>query len=75
MFTSTPYEPTSPQQTVPHNVANYLRSNGWHQEVSSSKHGLLWRKLENSSSDVYGLCTWEQALAYTTWSKLHLGAV
>lgn len=69
MFTTVPYDPPiTPRRTTPSDAASYLRDNGWFVTTNIASVGDVW---------VLGdkFMTWEQALTYVMWKRLHLGAV
>jgi hypothetical protein len=53
---------------TPQAVADYLRNNGWDSQIHDYR--MYWVTQEQGS---FGYFTWEQALAYTMFRKLHLG--
>lgn len=69
MFQSIPFLNHAP--VTPTDVAAYLRDNGWYVDSVNPLHGDLWVKLTGRD----GYFTWEQALSYSMWKRLHLGAV
>ena len=60
--------PSIIHEQTPINVETYLAHQGWYKSV----HGSVEYWMSHSTP---GYFRWEQALAYTLWSKLHLGVV
>lgn len=55
---------------VPAPVKTYLTEKGWTSHYSNL--GELWKK---DTASINGYMTWEQALTFEMFSRLHLGAV
>lgn len=70
MLTSLPF---TAQSQTPNPVRDYLRNNKWTQTPLPSNSSVEYWTSSIEGSIPFGYFTWEQALAYTMFSKLHLG--